>query len=368
VLLDTEREKLVLEVLRASFEVSTLDELGSQVLPLIERTFDTSGSVLYRYDEKGRSTPLAGTLYSPSFQYVEEYHSKDPMQSVMRRLNPWILSASRTQEWKAYLQCLTYNEFCRPARIHYFIHMRLCESGHSDPGMVGLLLARSDNQPDFNETDGLVLARLLSTLEPIVRRSDQFEKQFRAQPILEAMLDLNAPPMMALDLTGSLLWANEGAEKLLKTRQGARFTVPDALVQGARRLRTLFGKNLPAVAPLASIVLAKEGKADIYAEMRLARTRTGGPFVLVHLEAPGQLPQLKELASKFQLTDAETEILALLSLGLSDRNIARRRFVSLTTVHTHMGRILSKLGVYSRVQAALMARGLRPEVDSGEDE
>jgi DNA-binding CsgD family transcriptional regulator len=368
VLLDIEQEKLVVEVLQTSSEVSTLDELGNQVLPLIERTFDTSGSVLYRYNEKGQSMPLAGSLYSPSFQYVEEYHSKDPMQSVVRRLNPWILYASRTPEWKAYLQSPTYNEFCRPMGIHYFAHIRLCDSGHNDPGMVGLLLARSNNQSDFNETDGFILARLLPILESIVRRSNHFEKQSRAQAILEAMLDLNTSSMIALDLSGTLLWANEGAEKLLKPRQGAKLTVPDALVQGARRLRGLLGKNLPTMTPLSSIVLTREGKADIYAELRLARSRTGGPFVLVYLEAPSQLPQLKELALKFQLTDAETEILALLSLGLSDRKIARRRFVSLTTVHTHMRRILSKLGVYSRVQAALMARGLRPEMDSGEDD
>jgi len=72
---------------------------------------------------------------------------------------------------------------------------------------------------------------------------------------------------------------------------------------------------------------------------------------------------LAEVARRAQLTAAETEVLGLLSRGLSDRQIARRRFVSPATVHTHVGRILAKLEVRSRVQAALLARGLDIEHD-----
>jgi DNA-binding NarL/FixJ family response regulator len=59
-------------------------------------------------------------------------------------------------------------------------------------------------------------------------------------------------------------------------------------------------------------------------------------------------------------------VLQLISLGLSDREIGKRLFVSRETVHTHSGRIFSKLGVSSRVQAALLARGHRVETEDEE--
>jgi DNA-binding NarL/FixJ family response regulator len=49
--------------------------------------------------------------------------------------------------------------------------------------------------------------------------------------------------------------------------------------------------------------------------------------------------------------------------GLRDHEIAERRCTSLATIRTHVTRILDKLGVRSRVEAALVARGLIPQSD-----
>lgn len=55
------------------------------------------------------------------------------------------------------------------------------------------------------------------------------------------------------------------------------------------------------------------------------------------------------------LTDREVEVLQLVAAGLSNRGIAERLGVSETTVRTHVSRILAKLEVANRVQAALYA-------------
>lgn len=57
-----------------------------------------------------------------------------------------------------------------------------------------------------------------------------------------------------------------------------------------------------------------------------------------------------------QLTPRETEVLRLLGKGLSNRAVAEHLVVAEKTVKTHVGAILSKLGVDSRTQAALYAR------------
>lgn len=56
-----------------------------------------------------------------------------------------------------------------------------------------------------------------------------------------------------------------------------------------------------------------------------------------------------------RLTDREHEVLRLVAQGLSNTEIAETLVVSLTTVKTHVNRILAKLNLKSRVQAVVRA-------------
>ena len=56
------------------------------------------------------------------------------------------------------------------------------------------------------------------------------------------------------------------------------------------------------------------------------------------------------------LTDRERDVLALVSEGLSNAEIGRELYLSPSTVKDHVSTVLGKLGVTSRVRAALVAQ------------
>ena len=66
-------------------------------------------------------------------------------------------------------------------------------------------------------------------------------------------------------------------------------------------------------------------------------------------------PSRPVIAGLDRLTARELEVLGLIGRGSSNAEIARELFISETTVKTHVARILMKLALRDRVQAAIVA-------------
>ncbi|MFF1296363.1 MULTISPECIES: response regulator [unclassified Streptomyces] len=65
------------------------------------------------------------------------------------------------------------------------------------------------------------------------------------------------------------------------------------------------------------------------------------------------------------LTDREREILALIGEGLTNRQIGQRLYLAEKTVKNHISRLLAKLGVERRIQAAVIATQAQDRLNQG---
>ena len=158
------------------------------------------------------------------------------------------------------------------------------------------------------------------------------------------LMDLLMPGMDGVTATGAITQRYPEMEVVAMTS----FAEADK-VQGALRAG-------------AAGYLLKDAEADeVTTAIRAARRGE------VHLD-PAIAKQLTRslVASKPQtvtaLTDREREILALVAQGLSNQQIADALVISERTARTHVSNILSKLGLASRTQAALLAirEGIAP--------
>ncbi|KFF96850.1 MULTISPECIES: response regulator [Streptomyces] len=112
----------------------------------------------------------------------------------------------------------------------------------------------------------------------------------------------------------------------------------------------------------ASGFLLKDASADQLAEA--VRVVAAGDALLApgitrrliaEFSRLGTTPRGPLKARVGDLTERETEVLTLIAQGLSNAEIAQRLVVAEQTVKTHVGRILVKLGLRDRTQAAVFA-------------
>ena len=163
-----------------------------------------------------------------------------------------------------------------------------------------------------------------------------------------------APDVVLMDLSMPRLDGAGAMRELRRRGSAARVIVLTSFVD-ERRL-------LPALqAGAAGYLLKDVAPAELARAIRAAHDGDAllDPGVAARLlDAMARAP-----APATELTARETEVLALIVRGRANKVIARELGISEKTVKAHVGRVLAKLGVADRTQAALLAvrTGLVPD-------
>jgi DNA-binding NarL/FixJ family response regulator len=172
---------------------------------------------------------------------------------------------------------------------------------------------------------------------------DAVDKAAELRPDV-VLMDVRMPVLNGLEATRLLAAGASGGPKVLVvTTFDLDEYVYEALRAGASGF-VLKDASAQALAEAVRVVAAGDAMLSPSVTRRLlgAFARLGAP------RAPGR-DQVE------QLTERETEVLTLVARGRSNAEIARDLVVAEQTVKTHVGRILAKLGLRDRTQAAVFA-------------
>ena len=155
------------------------------------------------------------------------------------------------------------------------------------------------------------------------------------------LMDVRMPVMDGVEATRRIIEASS-ARVLMLTTFDLDSHVYDAIRAGASGF-LLKDVRPDYLAHAVRTIAAGEMLLAPAITRRLVEEFVSGP-------EPGVTP-----AALDQLTDREREVLLLIAAGHSNAEIAAELFLSDTTVKTHVTRILTKLGLRDRVQAAVLA-------------
>ena len=156
------------------------------------------------------------------------------------------------------------------------------------------------------------------------------------------LMDIRMPGLDGLAATQAITRAGLRAAVLILTTYDADEYLYDAMKAGAAGFLL---KDVRRDRLAAAIRTVAAGEALLHPTLtrRLVERFVEGP-------PPGRRPD--GLAA---LTARETDVLRLVGRGMSNAEIATELYLGEATVKTHLGRVLTKLGLRARVQAVVLA-------------
>ncbi|MBH0009768.1 response regulator transcription factor [Salinibacterium sp. UTAS2018] len=187
-------------------------------------------------------------------------------------------------------------------------------------GIVGLLSSADDIEVVGEASDGTQAVTLATQLSPDV-----------------VLMDLRMPGLGGAEATAQLVAARPDVRVLILTTYESDENILTAIEAGASGYLLKAAPEDEILAGLRSVARGEVALAPSIAALLVNRMRE---------------------PAKVSLSDRETQVLALVAAGNSNRKVAAALFVSEATVKTHLIHVFEKLDVKDRTRAVTKAMEL----------
>ena len=212
---------------------------------------------------------------------------------------------------------------------------------------IRVLLA--DDQALFREGLDTLLSvhKDIQVVGQAVDGQDAVDQALRLRPDV-ILMDMQMPVLNGVGATRRLMQSLPDCRVIILTTFDDKETVFDALRAGA-----------------VGYLLKDVGSAQLAESIR--RTARGDSILdpSVAAKVVAEFSRVSSLVTATSaevlpepLSEREIEVLRLLTLGLSNQEIADRLFISAGTAKTHIHNLCVKLGAHNRTEAAMRAREL----------
>ena len=372
----------LLDVIAAAYESALDPTRWPALLDLLGATFrSTFTDVFARTQDRERWHGLASGM--DGAEYCDVFLGTWTKRNIWGERRPVVMSGEvvTTREmmpWEELVRTDMFNDFLGPHGLHEGMRLSLW-AGEGWVQYISLLRPRSAGPFEPHE-----VARARQLLPHLQRAAAVTRLMREAEPLAQlglASLDSLHQAAFVLDSQGFPLRYNSRAKALL--------AVADGLILDANGLRA---GNVPLWDQLRGLLAHVPGPAATHAgaagkratagagRLRVARpsglaplvltavpissendwSALSSPAILVLVEEPGisNLPTAADFARRFGLTAAEAELATHLASGQSLAEIAAQSGRSVTTLRTHLARLMAKTGVGR--QAALVHLLLKP--------
>ncbi len=193
-----------------------------------------------------------------------------------------------------------------------------------------------DDHPMVREGLAGVLSRFEITISGVAATGQNALRMFSATRPDVTLLDLRLPDQNGLDVLKSILKLDPNARVVILTTSQADANIYDAISLGASGylLKGIEGGSLA---------------------QQIRRVAGGGKAI-----APEALERLTRYIGAKKVSEREIEVLRLIALGKSNKEISQRLDIAVDTVKMHVKNLLQKLHASDRTQAVVIAiqRGL----------
>jgi DNA-binding CsgD family transcriptional regulator len=341
---------------REAAEAIRLPELGEAVRSLAG-VVGAPQFVLCSFDDVGRFVlhTGAGDIADTFDTYIRGVYPRDPLQErllQLARFPPIATHGALGVDVAGFRRSEAYQEYFRRIRVDRMLVCSLTDAPYGTPGAAGMMFTRPPDADDFAEADANAVAEVFHAFRAAARRHSRVAALERERDQLAAAARTVDEARLLFDPSGRVVWRSPVAEGWLPGE------VPADLSDAAARLGGLAaGGPLERGTRSRLTCTIRDGRA-VTADLSIVRCGSGAPLVEAVLDPAGLGPGLLAAAAKrYGLTPAEAQVLNALLRGETNPAAAKRLFVSLETVRTHVRRVLAKVGASSRHEVQAIVAG-----------